>query len=336
VSKNENNFIERELGQFKRKYWLAKLLQGVLIFAGTGLVLIGLVAIVEYFTWLNVQQRTVLVVLTSAIEIYLLAFYILWPALQILMNGAALSDTKAAVLIGSKISGISDRLTNYLELKTLGENSELIDASLSQKQALMKDYSFKQAVRLSAIKPFLLFLIPIFTLLLFVWSGNRWFMIEQGADRLLHFSTEYEKELPFSIEFDSALVVNEGQDYALKFRIKGNLLPQELNIISADNQQSISMDNGNQFKTTFRNCLDDITFQIAYDDILSEEYKLSVVKKAVVGRVRFVVEPPAYTKIEPYTIENSLVVEVPQYSRVSVLYAFKNTKELDIFYGGII
>ena len=135
--KKGDNFIERELSQFKRKYWLAKLLQGALVFAGTGLVLLALVTLVEYFSWLTVEQRTIVFILTVLVEFLLFAIYLLWPIVQIVSKGNALSDYNAAGLIGKNITGVKDKLTNYLELREQRSVSELIDAGLILKQTLL-------------------------------------------------------------------------------------------------------------------------------------------------------------------------------------------------------
>ena len=52
----------------------------------------------------------------------------------------------------------------------------------------------------------------------FVWSGNRWFMLAEGADRLVNFSVVYERQLPFvlvisdELEVDGLIIVRMYRD----------------------------------------------------------------------------------------------------------------------------
>ncbi len=306
------------------------MLQGLLIFAGTGLVLFGIIALIEYFSWLSVGQKTVLFWSIAAVETSLFGYYLLWPLYQISTNGKALTDRKAAHVIGTNLSGVSDRLTNYLELKELAKSNELIDAGINQKQVALNRFSFKDAIHFSALRPFLLFLLPLALLLMFIWSGNRWFMLAEGAGRLMNFSTEYQRQLPFKIVINQKLAVDEGEDFTLNFTVKGKLIPEQLVLKSASGQSVVARKNRNEYSITFLNCVRDVPFSFGYDDVFSQEYVLKVSKKVVVGRVTFSVSPPPYTKIAPYKIENSALVEVPQFSSVEVVYAFKNTPSLYI------
>ena len=328
---DSTNFIERQLSQFKRKYWLTKLLQGTLIFSGTGVVFFGLIALFEYFSWLSSTQRTILFFVLLFVEGALIAFYLGWPLLQLLLNGKALTDKKAAHIIGNNLAGIQDKLMNYLQLKEFPVSNELIDAGLQQKSRVLKDYQFRKAISLGSLKPFLLFLVPLVLFLGFVLSGNRWFMLEEGTNRLLNFSTEYKKTLPFDIVLERELFVNENDDLEVMATIDGKLIPEQLIIESSKGRSTIVKTNGNQFKYTFQNCIRDLDFRFLYDDIASEDFTISVIKKAIVGRVAINVRPPSYTGVMEYDVENTPSLVVPQFSQVSVQYSFKNTNELVIY-----
>ncbi len=299
-----------------------------MVFAGTGLILIVAVSLIEYFSWLTSSQRLALFFITAGIELVLLFYYIVWPGLQLFISGKALSDYKAAKLIGKKLPGIKDKLTNYLELKTIANRSDLIDAGLNQKQLQLSNYSFKSAISFKELKPFSLFLIPIVVLFVFLSQGNSWFMVTEGAERLLNFNTHFEKELPFVITLNNDLSVKEGEDFLLEISLSGNVIPDELIIESAQGKKVISRSGINMYTTEFKNCIRSVSFRFIYDDIPSKEYRIEVIKKPVVGRVSVLVSPPAYTNLSPYKLENEAALDVPQYSKIQVGYAFKNTNRL--------
>lgn len=247
------------------------------------------------------------------------------------MAGSALSDKKAAQIIGNNLSGVDDRLMNYLEMRELSSATDLIDAGLQQKQQILSTYRFKEALKLSSLKPFFLFLIPTILLVSFLIVGNNWFKLKEGTNRLLNYNVEFERQLPFQIEFENDLAVDEGQDYVLSLVVKGDIVPEVLLLESNQGSVQVQRKNGSHFSYTFTNCFKDIPFHVKYNDISSQTFRVEVIKKAVIGRVSVNVTPPNYTKIEPFQIDNRSTIEVPQFSEIEVSYTFKNTDFIDVY-----
>jgi hypothetical protein len=333
---SSKNRVYKELKSFKRRYWIARLIQGLLIFSGTGLVLFGIIALIEYASWMSSNQRMVLFFISLAIETFLLLYYIAWPVIQILLNGNALSDWRAAQMIGKLLEDVDDRLLNFLELDSKAEKNELIDASLDQKGNSLLQYRFSKSFEFSTLKPYLLFLLPLAVMLLFVWQGNRWHMLEEGTVRLVNFNIEYERELPFIIIPLGDLIVDEGDDYTIQFKLDGSFIPEEIEILSEDGEAIVGVTNST-VTYDFKNCYDDITVRLGYDGVLSETYTITVIKKPVMGRVSVEVLPPRYTGIDKFIVQNSNKLEVPEGSEIAISYAFKNTPsiEVEVFEKGI-
>lgn len=324
---NSKEHIQKNLVQFKQRYWFARLLQGVLIFSGTGLVFFGVVALLEYATWLSTVQRTALFLLTLCIELALFLFYLGWPLIQLLLNGKKLSDRSAAQIIGSKLDGVGDKLLNYLELQST-PSTELIDAGIEQKGRALVGFPFYKAVSFSGLKPFLLFLIPPAIMLAFLVTGNRWHMFSEGAERLINFNTEYKKTLPFTFTILSPLQIEEGTNYELRLELKGKIIPDQIVLETNLGNQVLQHQGGNLFSTEFPDCLRDIEFRILYDDIESDLYTIGVVKKPVIGRVSLDIAPPSYTGIAPFSVDNLREIDVPQGSVVGIRFAIKNANNI--------
>lgn len=318
--------IHRNIVQFKQRYWLARLLQGLLIFCGTGLVFFAVVALLEYAAWLNTTQRALLLIVTSAIELVLVLFYIGYPLLQIFINGRNLSDRKAAEIIGYKLDDVGDKLLNYLELQSSPTN-ELVDAGIEQKGSSLVGFPFYKAVSFASLKPFLLFLIPPAIVVLYLFVGNRWHMLSEGADRLIHFNTTYQRALPFSFEILSGLVVDEGEDYRLSIRVTGKAIPDQITLETKQSSNVLQRHKGNLFEADFLNVISELKFRIQYDEIRSETFSVNVYRKPVLGRISVEVTPPSYTSIAPFSAENIRELDVPQGSEVRIKFAIKNAIE---------
>ena len=303
----------------------------MLIFCGTGVVFFGLVALFEYASWFSTTQRMLLFFSLVAVEVVLLLYYIVWPLVQFIVAGNALSNKKAAQIIGHNLAGVDDRLLNYLEMRELASTSDLIDAGLQQKQQTLGAYRFKEALKLSSLKPFLLFLIPTVLLVSFLIMGNNWFKFKEGTNRLVNYNVEFERHLPFQIEFENDLVVDEGQDYVLSFVVEGDIVPDVLLLESNQGTVQLQRNRGTRFSYTFTNCFKDVPFHVKYDEISSPTFRVEVIKKAVIGRVSVKVMPPRYTKIEPFEIDNRTTIEVPQFSQIEVNYTFKNTDYIEVY-----
>jgi hypothetical protein len=325
LSNREN--IHKNLVQFKQRYWFARLVQGVLIFSGTGLVFFGVVALLEYASWLSTAQRTALFLLTLSIELALFIIYLGWPLLQLLLGGKKLSDRNAAQIIGSKLEGVGDKLLNYLELQST-PTTELIDAGIEQKGRVLVGFPFYKAVSFAGLKPFLLFLIPPAIMLAFLLSGNRWHMLSEGAERLINFNTEYKKVLPFTFTILSPLQIEEGSDYELRLELKGKIIPDQIVLQSSLGNQVLQRQGGNLFSTTFSDCFRDIEFRILYEEVESDAYVVGVVKKPVIGRVTIDVIPPAYTGVASFTVDNLREIDAPQGSVVGIRFAIKNANNV--------
>ena len=315
--------IQRGLVRFKQRYWFARLLQGLLVFCGTGLVFFGVVALLEYASWLSVSQRTLLFTLTVIIEMALVFYYLGWPIAQLILNGRNLKDRSAALIIGDKLDGVGDRLLNYLELQSAPAN-ELIDAGIEQKGKSLLGFPFYNAVSFSSLKPFLLFLIPPVVMTLYMISGNRWYMLSEGADRLIHFNTEYQRALPFVFSILSPLEIEEGTDYQLQLQLEGSVIPDQIELETKSGKQVLQRQGQNRFNAEFTSCLTDIVFRVTYDNISSEDFTVGIVKKPVIGRVSVIVEPPPYTGIADFSVDNLREIDVPQGSNVKVRFAIKN------------
>ena len=142
--------IEKKLHQFIRKYYLSRLIKGVLICLSLLLVAFLVVNFLEYFLWLSSLTRKTLFygfILLSGIALLTL---VLHPLLKIFRIGKTLSNRDAAKIIGKHFSNVQDKLLNIILLKENtnnfnNESKELIQASIQQKVDQIKLVPFSNA-----------------------------------------------------------------------------------------------------------------------------------------------------------------------------------------------
>ena len=181
--------IEKKLHQFIRKYYLSRLIKGVLICLSLLLVAFLVVNFLEYFLWLSSLTRKTLFygfILLSGIALLTL---VLHPLLKIFRIGKTLSNRDAAKIIGKHFSNVQDKLLNIILLKENtnnfnNESKELIQASIQQKIDQIKLVPFSNAVKLSENKKYFPFLAPPLLILIIVLLVSPSIIVE-GTTRLI-------------------------------------------------------------------------------------------------------------------------------------------------------
>ena len=243
---NFSNLLEN-IDAFIRKYYLDKVFRGVIWWLSLLLFCSIFLIVIEYFSYFKPQFRTVLVY--SFLSAQVLFFWI-WVGRHLLKYfrlGKIISQEYAAKIIGSHFPEIEDKLLNTLQLEKLiikNPNQKiLIEASIAQKIDFFKAMKFVSAVKLKENKKYfkyIVFPISIFILLALI---SPW-IIKDGANRMIHFSTFYKKTAPYEIIIlNKNLMATEGEDFILDIKVKGNEIPND-----------IFLDDGlNTFKLKYKN-----------------------------------------------------------------------------------
>jgi hypothetical protein len=328
VSNTTRDILDKELRRFKHKFWLSELLKGFMIFIGTAIVWVVIVSVLEYFSWLSSDQRALLFWLTSCIVVVLLMYYILRPVFQLFVRGNGLSNLYAARYIGQKISEVDDRLVNYLELCNESLNDDLVDAGIAQKEKSLIAFSFSDAISYNVLKPFLLFLIVPLAMGLFFLVNQQWYIVKEGASRLLNYNHSYERAFPFKVSFSDDLVINEGESISIDVNFLGEFIADEIDIVSNSRKLILKKLSAGMYRIDAFNVTEEVDFRFVYDEAFSKSYKIDVKKRPVIGRIWANIEPPGYTGIESFIIDNAKEIEIPAGSTVSILYNFKNIENL--------
>ena len=125
--------------------WL-QMLRLLELFFAFGVMYFLVTLLVEYFFWLSPAGRTVLFWAFIAVEVGLLAKFVVLPLTRLFKLSKGINYKDAATMIGNHFPEVSDKLVNTLQLRSTSHDSELMLASIEQKSAALEPIPFSLAI----------------------------------------------------------------------------------------------------------------------------------------------------------------------------------------------
>jgi len=246
------NVIYEKLEAFIKKYYTNELIRGVLFFIGLGLLYFLLTLFVEYFLWLKPIGRTILFCMFIAVELFLLVRYILFPVFKLFNIQKGIDYKEASKIIGNHFTEVSDKLTNFLQLASTDNQSELLLASIDQKANSLQPIPFGNAINFNANKKYLpLALLPILFFAFFYISGNS-SMISQSLNRVVHFKEQFMPPAPFEfVVLNNPLQTEQNKDFTLVVHTKGKVIPENVMIFIDDESYFMEAGKPGEFQYKF-------------------------------------------------------------------------------------
>jgi len=320
----------QKLDAFIRKYYLNKIIKGLLLSVSVYIAWYLIIVVAEYFGRFSSAARTVLFLITTLTFLFIFIRMILLPLLNLFRIGKIIDYKHASRIIGDHFPEISDKLQNTLELKELSENnpdfSDIIIASINQRTANLSPIPFVSAINLSHNSKYLKFLIPLtlITILIFLlWPR----IITEATERIINFDKQYVAPAPFTFSvLNDTMQVKKGDDFKVKIKAVGQYSPDQVMINYSGNEFYMEKESNGIFTYNFKNLNNDIKFSLSALEVNSGEYKIKVLPAPVIIDFKVHVKAPAYTGIEEKTYNNSGDLNVPAGSEV--LWTF-NTSSLN-------
>lgn len=128
--------IVSKIEAFVKKYYLNRLIQGLIIGAVLLIAIFLFVNGVEFLSWLPRKGRFILFLLFVLSSLFVLILYFFVPLVNLVRYRKKMTDKQAAVLIGKFFPDIRDKLLNTLQLSDdLKDNAdnELLVATIEQR-----------------------------------------------------------------------------------------------------------------------------------------------------------------------------------------------------------
>lgn len=325
MDKNILDFKQR-LDKFIDKYYKNQLIKGGIL----TLVLvsvIGFVAILlEYFSYFPGHIRLFLLLFTLVSFGFISTYFLILPLFRLLKIFKRITYKHTASIIKEQFPEVKDKIINVLELNNYHSMNELVMASIDQKIEETKKYDFNLAINYRSNKNLIKYIIAvgIVYLLSYLVQPN---LFKSGAERIVHFNTEYEKDIGFRVIVDtSKLYIEKGNDFLLHAHVSGENIPEQLFLKVGNDKFLMEKINDNEFSYPFKNVNQAFNFQFSTNKYQSRRYKLNILESPILIDYKVTLNFPEYTMIDNKEIINVSDFDVPRGTKIKFQF---NTKDVD-------
>lgn len=326
----KSNFIYQKLELFIKKFYANELIRGILLFIGLGLMYFLFTLFIEYFLWLRPVGRTILFCVFIGVEIFLLIRFILFPISQLFKFKKGIDYNEASKIIGNHFPEVSDKLTNFLQLITDKNQSELLIASIEQKANSLQTIPFGNAINFNTNKKYLpLTIIPFLVYIFVLVSGNS-NILSQSFNRVIHFKEQFVPPAPFQFVIqNSSLQTEQNQDFVIKVKTLGKVTPENTMILIGEESYFMEKVKAGEFEFKIENPSSNINFHLEANAVSSKEYELNVISVPSIADFEMRLAFPSYLNKKPEIISGNGNAIVPQGTRVTWKINAHDTQQID-------
>ena len=302
------------LRQYKKKYYLNRLIRGSLITIGLISTVFLAVALTEYFGRFNSMVRlSFLIILISSIA-YTIPYWICIPIIKLFQLDKALSNQEASKQIGSFFPEIKDKLTNTLQLQARSDtgSNALILASIQQKSKELNSFSFSGAIDISENRKYARYVLPpifLIIVLLIVIPG----LLTESANRIIKYNNQFLIPAPFEFNIlNKKLSAYKNQDLEIDLALMGDEIPEQCYILIHNQRYKLKRKNNGVFSYEFKNLQRNENFTFEAAGFVSKEYEVEVSVKPDIRGLDILLQYPAYLKKASESIKNGGNLTVPE------------------------
>lgn len=309
-----------KIERFVRKFYVNRLIQGVLIGAALWIVFYLLVNALEYFSWFSPRVRFILFLVLLAGSAAVLVFYFIIPLVNLFRFRKKMSLEQASLLIGRFFPEVQDKLLNTLQLTETSENSasdELLAATIEQRTQQLAPLRFSDAVDLKGNLRYLYVFLALLAVLVALVVFLPRFAV-QPTQRIISYDQEFEKPLPYSVTLsDEAIETNQGSDVRFSIHVEGSRIPDAFYVKSPSGQQVFEKTSLNDYTYTFRNLFHDLTFQVVGGEYVSKPVTITVRPNPVLLSYQCRISYPPYIHRNAEVLQGKTRIIVPQGSKLA-------------------
>jgi len=320
-----------KIERFVRKFYVNRLIQGVLIGSALWILFYLAVNTLEYFSWFSSNVRRLLFILLLVGTAVVVAVYFIVPVVNLIRYRRKMSLEKAALLIGRFFPDVDDKLLNTLQLSSSAEDQgsqQLLEATIEQRTAQLAPLRFTDAVDLKGnlryVYIFLILLLILILLSIFLPT-----FAVQPAQRILNYRQEYEKPLPFTVTLQQdAIETRQGADVSFRIHVEGSQIPDAFYVKSSLGQQLFQKESVNDYAHVFKNVFHDFSFQVVGGDYVSKPVAVTVHPNPALLSYQCKASYPAYIHRQGETFEGKTRLMVPQGSRLEFTFRTRDCDSL--------
>jgi hypothetical protein len=321
-----------KIESFVRKFYVNRLIQGVLIGAAIWIVFYLLMNTLEYFSWFSSRVRLVLFSVFIAGSAVVFALYFVVPLVNLIRYRHKMSHEQAALLIGRFFPDVDDKLLNTLQLSSSAEDlgsQQLLEATIEQRTAQLAPLRFTDAVDLKGNLRYVYIFIILLLILVLLSIFLPKFAI-QPAQRIINYRQEYEKPLPFDVTLQQeSIETRQGADFTFSIHVEGSQIPDAFYVKSSLGQQLFTKVSVNDYSHEFKNLFHDFSFQVVGGDYVSKPIPVTVHPNPALLSYQCKASYPAYIKRQAEVFEGKTRLLVPQGTRLEFVF---NTRDCDTLF----
>jgi hypothetical protein len=318
---------------FTRKYYLNRLIQGVLVGAVLWIVFYLLINGLEYFSWFPPKGRFVLFLFLLAGSGFVLVYHFLIPLVNLIRFRKKMSVEQASVLIGRFFPEIKDKLLNTIQLSNqLTDNADnaLLAATIEQRSARLSPIRFTDAVDLRSNLKYLGIFFGLLLLLILLMVFLPSFAL-QPTQRIVNYEQNYEKPLPYQVEIEQdEIETTQGKEVKFNIHVTGGRIPDAFYVKSELGQQLMTKASVNDFSYTFKNLYNDLTFNVVGGEYTSRPIHITVHPNPTLLSYRCEVRYPNYIHRNNETLEGKTRLFVPQGTNLTFSFITRDTEKVSV------
>ncbi len=350
-----NKLIEKIEG-FTRKYYLNRLIQGVLVGAVLWIVFYLLINGLEYFSWFPPKGRFVLFLFLLAGSAFVLVYHFLIPLVNLIRFRKKMSVEQASVMIGKFFPEIKDKLLNTIQLSNqmealnstsavgpstgsgtldstssgTSDDNALLAATIEQRSARLSPIRFSDAVDLRGNLKYLgIFfgsLLILIALMVFLPS-----FAVQPTQRIVNYEQHFEKPLPYQVEIEQDdIETTQGKEVKFNIRVTGDRIPDAFYVKSELGQQLMTKGSANDFSYTFKNLFNDLTFNVIGGEYTSRPLHITVHPNPTLLSYRCELRYPPYIHRTNETLDAKTRLIVPQGTKLTFSFTTRDTEQMSV------
>jgi hypothetical protein len=313
------HIIYKNLNDFISKYYLYKIIKGLLFIFSVSVTLILLESFIEYYRYLNTYIKTIVIFGTLLILLILTISVVVLPLFSLLKLYRRITFKNASIIIARHFPEIKDKLINTIELGEFlnAVDNLLILASIRQKSGELKPFSFKMAIDFRFLKRNMVFFVISVSILFLILAFSPG-IVKEGSVRLVNYSRYYEPLAPFNfILINKDLTIEKNKDFVIRLKVQGEYIPDNAYINIGNNLFLMEKDkNKGYFFFTIKNLNNSVSFSFKADNYSSKTYEIQVLPAPLLRAINLEIFPPSYTGMEAFKILNSGDCRVPAGSLV--------------------
>ncbi|HHE65208.1 MAG TPA: DUF4175 domain-containing protein, partial [Bacteroidetes bacterium] len=307
MKQTQFDIIIDKLDRFIRRYYINRLIKGVLFFLGITIAFILLIDITEYVFRFGTLGRKIIFFGSVFTLLAILFIYVINPILKYFKLGKRIDYQMASDIIGKHFPNVQDKLLNTLQLHEMAfnqQNSELLIASIDQKSNELKPVPFQVAIDFTINRKYLKYVIIPFLvggIILLIAPA----IITGSSSRIVQYSDEFIPPAPFDfIVENKSLDVPENQDLVLNVTVSGELVPAVVYIVHNNQQLSMVRKGPRSFLYRFKNLKESFDFKLRGDSYFSLTHHVSVVPNPTITKFNIKLDYPGYLGLKNQILEN--------------------------------